>query len=170
MTEARTGGATEEPSAEPTPVPAPPPLARMGIAVLALVGLLIATYMLLHRLGIVGRLICGPEGACEIVQSSRYATFLAVPVPLIGVLGYLVLLVVGVIGLQPPRADDRRVSQLLVVLSGGAVAFTGYLTAVEAFVIHAWCRWCLGSAAIIVLIFACALVDLVRVGRSEEVL
>lgn len=168
MTEARAGAETEGPSAEPTPAPAPPPLARMGVAVLALVGLLIATYMLLHRLGIVGRLICGPEGACEIVQSSKWATFLSLPVPLIGVLGYLALLLVAVLGLQPPWARDRRVSVVLVVLSGIAVAFTAYLTAVEAWLIHAWCRWCLGSAAVIVLILACALVDLVRAGRGEE--
>ncbi len=166
MTEAQAGAETE--AAEPTPALAPPPLARMGVAVLALVGLLIATYMLLHRLGIVGQLICGPEGACEIVQSSKWATFLSVPVPLIGVLGYLFLLVVAVVGLQPPWAGDRRVSLVLVGSSGAAVAFTAYLTAMEAWVIHAWCRWCLGSAAVIVLILVCALVDLVRVGRREE--
>ena len=170
MTEARAGAETEGASAEPTSALAPPPLARMGVAVLALVGLLIATYMLLHRLGVVGRLICGPEGACEIVQSSKWATFLSLPVPLVGVLGYLVLLVVAVLGLQPPWARDRRVSVVLVVLSGIAVAFTAYLTAIEAWVIHAWCRWCLGSAAVIVLILACALVDLVRVSRREEAL
>jgi uncharacterized membrane protein len=49
-----------------------------------------------------------------------------------------------------------------VVLSGLGVLFTGYLTYLEAFVIHAWCRWCLGSAAIIAAIFLAALAGLRR--------
>lgn len=139
----------------------------MAVAVLALVGLLISTYLMLHRLGIVGSLYCGLEGACETVQSSRWATFLGViPVPLIGALGYLVLLLGALAGLQPRWAEERRIALLLVVLSGIAVAFSAYLTAIEAFVLHTWCRWCLGSAVVIVLIFACAIVDLVRFRRT----
>ncbi len=170
MSEALAGAGTEGTAPAPTPPPAPasppPSVARMAVAFLALVGLLISTYLMLHRIGLVGRLYCGIEGACETVQSSRWATFLGlVPVPLIGVLGYLVLLVLAVIGMQPAFANDRRFALWLVVLSGIAVAFTAYLTALEAFVLHAWCKWCVGSAVVIVLIFACALVDLARGGR-----
>jgi uncharacterized membrane protein len=35
------------------------------------------------------------------------------------------------------------------VLSIWGVIFTLWLTSLEAFVIHAWCEWCLGSAAIV---------------------
>ncbi len=169
MSEALAGAGTEGTAPAPTtPEPAPPPsLARMAVAFLALVGLLLSTYLMLHRIGLVGRLYCGIEGACETVQSSRWATFLGlVPVPLIGVLGYLVLLVVAVIGMQPAWARDRRVSLWLLGLSGIAVLFTAYLTAIEAFVLHAWCRWCVGSAVVILLIFACALGDAARSGRA----
>ncbi len=54
-----------------TPAPAPPaPWPRMGLAILSLLGLFIAGYLLLHRLGLVGRLLCGPAGSCETVQAS----------------------------------------------------------------------------------------------------
>ncbi len=148
-------GEREEPRA------ASAPIARRAIAVLSLIGLLISGYLLLHRLGLVGQLICGAGGACETVQTSRWATQLGVPVPVFGVGGYLVLLVLALAGMQPGMAD-RRISLALLVLSGVAVAFTAYLTYLEAFVIHAWCRYCVGSAIVIVLIFLLSIVDLGR--------
>ena len=37
------------------------------------------------------------------------------------------------------------------------MAFTAYLTYLELFVIHAICRWCVGSAVIIVSVLALAI-------------
>jgi uncharacterized membrane protein len=45
------------------------------------------------------------------------------------------------------------------------VAFTAYLTYLELFVIHAICRWCVGSAVIILAILAAALLDQRRSSR-----
>jgi uncharacterized membrane protein len=53
-------------------------------------------------------------------------------------------------------------SRLLAFLAGGAVLFTAYLTYLELFVIHAICRWCVASAAIILLTFGLSLWDLRR--------
>ena len=50
-------------------------------------------------------------------------------------------------------------SRLLPILSGVGLAFTIYLTYLELFVIKAICRWCVGSAVIITLIFIVALLD-----------
>jgi uncharacterized membrane protein len=139
----------------------------MAIAILSLIGVFIAGYMMLFRLGIIGRLACGTGGQCETVQSSPWAAFFGIPVPLIGLGGYVVLLALALVGLPPARAGDRRISLALVGLSLVAVFFTGYLNALEAFVIHAWCRWCLGSAAVIALIFLASIIDLVTVrGRA----
>ena len=48
------------------------------------------------------------------------------------------------------------------MLAGGGVLFTIYLTYLELFVIHAICRWCVGSAVIIVGLFALGLLELRR--------
>ena len=40
--------------------------------------------------------------------------------------------------------------------------FTAYLTYLELFVIHAICRWCVGSALIITTLFVLGLLDLRR--------
>ena len=65
--------------------------------------------------------------------------------------------VTALIGLQPSFLPKRNLSVLLAALATGGLLFTGYLTYLEAFVIHAWCRWCLGSAGIITVIWVAAL-------------
>ena len=126
---------------------------RQAIVVLALVGLLIATSLWLHKIGVIGVLHCG-TGACESVQTSRYAELFGVPVAFVGVAGYAVLFVVGLVGLQPSFATDRRIAVALATLSTAGLGFTLYLTAIELFVLHAICRWCVVSAALITAIWA----------------
>ena len=43
---------------------------------------------------------------------------------------------------------------VLFVAALGGLIFSAYLTAMELFVIHAICWWCVGSATIITLLFA----------------
>ena len=43
------------------------PLARMAIAVLSLVGLLVSAYLSMYKLGYLGAIQCG-TGGCETVQ------------------------------------------------------------------------------------------------------
>jgi len=37
--------------------------------------------------------------------------------------------------------------------------FTAWLNYLEAFVLHAWCEWCLGSATMVLILFVLALLD-----------
>ena len=134
---------------------------RQAIVLLALVGLLVATYLWLYKLGVLGELKCG-TGSCEYVQTSRYADLLGLPVALYGVAGYATLLALGLARLQPRFASDRRVSGLLAALATVGFAFTIYLTTIELFVLHATCRWCLASAAIMSAIWVLSLADLRR--------
>ena len=85
-----------------------------------------------------------------------------IPVSTFGVLGYLALLVVAVMSIQPRWSDSGAIRLMLV---GGAtigVAFSAYLTYIEAFVLHAWCQWCVISAIIMALIFLATLPELRR--------
>ena len=129
---------------------------RQTMVVLALAGLLVATYLWLYKIGVIGVLQCG-TGGCEAVQASRYAELLGVPVAFVGVAGYAALLGVGLVGVQPAFAADRRVTLLLAALATVGFAFALYLTAIELFVLHAMCRWCVVSAAIITAIWVLAL-------------
>src|SRR5205823_6496483 len=132
---------------------------RQAIVLLALAGLLVATYLWLYKIGVFGQLQCG-TGSCELVQASRYAELFGLPVALYGVGGYAALFVVGLTGLQPRFAADRRVARLFGALSTVGFAFTLYLTGVELFVLHAICRWCMASAAIMTTVWLLSLAEL----------
>ena len=140
----------------------------MGIAALSLVGVFVSLYLTLHRLGLIGSLACGIDGGCSTVQSSSYATFAGVPVPFLGLGGYLALFLLALKGASGVD-DERRMAIALLALSAVAFAFSLYLTALEAFVIHAWCRWCVVSAVIATLIFICSLPEAARVRRESIV-
>ena len=145
----------------PGPSGGNPPLNRMALAILSLLGLLVAFYMLTYALGWTGSVICG-IGDCETVQNSPYAHLGPIPVAAFGVAGYLALMVVSLVGLQPGAQGSSKVPRLLV---GGAVlgaAFSLYLTYLEAFVIHAWCQWCISSAIIMGLALLASLPELRR--------
>jgi uncharacterized membrane protein len=140
---------------------------RMGAALLSLTGLFVSAYLYLYKIGRIGTLACG-SGECETVQMSAWSRFAGLEVALIGVLGYAGLLALSLASLQPGLAARRWPATLLAWLAGIGVAFAAYLTYLELFVIHAVCRWCVGSAVIILAIWAVALLDQRRLSRIEN--
>jgi uncharacterized membrane protein len=133
----------------------------MLIAVLALLGLLISLYMLAYALGLAGSLIC-TVGDCEKVQSSPFSRIGPFPVAAFGVAGYLTLMAVSLFGLQPASKGSRLVPFSLLLGGFLGLGFTAYLTYLEAFVINAWCQWCVSSGVIMVLAFFASLPELRR--------
>jgi len=132
---------------------------RQATALLALVGLFVALYLWLHALGFGGPIKCG-TGECETVQTSPWAVLLGLPVAFYGVVGYCALLVVSLVALRPAALPERKWNVVLVGLASVGVLFTVYLTYLELFVIHAICRWCVGSAIIITAIWIVSLLSL----------
>ena len=133
---------------------------RQAIALLALVGLFVALYLWFHALGFGGAIKCGASGGCETVQTSPWAVFLGLPVAFYGVVGYLAVLIIALVSLRPAALAQPRWDRLVLGLSSLGVVFTAYLTYVELFLIHAICRWCVGSAVIITLIWIVSLFSL----------
>lgn len=138
---------------------APAAWPRMGIAVLALVGIFVSAYLSLYHLGGIGTLQCG-FGGCDLVQASEYAYFLGLPVALWGLGGYATIFGVAMAGLQPRWAEHRPIALALLGLSAIALVVSAYLTYLEAAVIHAWCQWCVVSAILVALIFLLSLAGL----------
>ncbi|MEE8572247.1 MAG: vitamin K epoxide reductase family protein [Gemmatimonadota bacterium] len=140
---------------------------RMTIAVLSLAGFFVSLYLWLWKVGVLGTIACG-DGGCETVQLSEYAEFLGLPVAFHGMVGYLVLMIVSLVGLQPRWTERREPTGLLVVFSGIGVLFAGYLTYLEAAVIHAWCWWCVVSAVMITTTFAAGIAGLMSKPRTPN--
>ena len=152
---------------EDTEASAPaPPLNRMVVVLAALLGLLVALYMVAYAAGLTGPILCN-VGHCETVQNSRFSRIGGIPVAAFGAVGYLALLTVGLLGLQPKFIRARWVS--LSLLGGGVigVGFSAYLTYLEAYVIHAWCQWCVSSAILAVLAFLFSFPEFKRMRGSS---
>jgi uncharacterized membrane protein len=122
---------------------------RLVIIVLTVLGLFVAGYLTWSHFS--GEPVyCGQSGSCELVNSSRFAYLGPIPVALIGLLGYLIILVLSLI---PPK-EDRQWPMLLIF--GGAligVILQWYLFYIEVAVLRAICYWCVTSQAIITVIF-----------------
>ncbi len=139
---------------------------RMWMALISLLGLLLGAYLTLYKFGVIGTLACGVS-SCEQVQTSRWSVFLGLPVATWGLGFYALMLVLSIAGMQERYAESRGLALAILVLAGWGALFTGWLNYLEAFVIHAWCEWCLFSAGMVLVIFILAVLDY-RDGRVDE--
>jgi uncharacterized membrane protein len=131
----------------------------MVAALISLAGIFVALYLLLYKLGYVGTLVCA-VGSCEVVQTSKWARFLGLPVAGWGVAYYVATLAVALAGLAPSLADSRALSRAMVAVTGVGVLFSLWLTWLELFVIDAICQWCVGSAILATALFVVWCLDL----------
>jgi uncharacterized membrane protein len=138
----------------------------MLAALLALVGLFVAIYLTLFKLGVIGQLVCA-AGSCETVQTSRWAIFLGAPVAAWGVGFYVVVLALAIAGTTERWEESPQLSLAMLVVTGWGALFSLWLTALELFVIHAICQWCVGSAVIALSLFVVSLLDW-RAVRDER--
>ena len=93
----------------------------------------------------------GGGGGCERVQSSPYAKVAGVPVAVVGLAGYVAVLV-------SLAHSDRSVTAFLGLVGFG---FSAYLTYLELAVIDAVCQWCVASALVMTALAVAAVVRLV---------
>jgi uncharacterized membrane protein len=117
---------------------------RMISASFALVGTLIALYLLLHDLGL-SSMIC-PIAGCDKVQASEYSKWFGIPVAAFGLAGFITLLGLSVIGLFRPRVLNLPIRVLIVTISSLGLIVYIPLTYLELFVIQAICFWCVTSS------------------------
>jgi uncharacterized membrane protein len=134
---------------------------RLDLIALALAaaGVVLAGYLTLvhYRKNL---LVCGVS-SCHTVQNSKYALFAGIPVAVLGLALYLALVLLGLIRLAKPGLSERATIASFALAFAGLL-FSGYLTAVELWVIDAICQWCVVSA---LLIAALAILEGWRVWR-----
>ena len=122
-----------------------------AVPALALLGLIDASYLTFkHFEG--GEVACGiiPGVDCDVVLGSMYSEIFGIPLSLLGALYYLTVLVLGIAYLK------RRKNVLLQLLFG--VTAIGFLTSlyliyIQAFVLNAYCPFCMISALTSIILF-----------------
>src|SRR5215203_2535375 len=131
---------------------------RASIALLALAGVAIPSYLTWVHYHL-GGLVCPlGGGGCETVQKSRYAELVGVPVAVLGLVAYLAVLVTAFV---------RRLiaAAAAAAIALGGLVFALWLVYVMARVVDAWCIWCLASDVVLTLLtVACV----ARVWRETE--
>jgi uncharacterized membrane protein len=144
---------------EPEIMTQSPSFARMALVLLALIGFFDATYLALERL-IPSSMLCPTGGGCEIVAASEYSVLLGVlPVAYLGVIGYCFLFGLGMAWLYREQLLGIPLVKLILPFSAFGLGFSGYLVALQLFVIQAICFWCMLSALIQLVIFGIILFE-----------
>lgn len=127
------------------------------ILTLCIAGLVVAGYLAYVEITQI-EAYCGTEGDCDIVQQSEYARLFGfLPIGVLGVAGYLAILVTW---LGSQRARGKLVVYAALVqlaLATLGVLFSIWLTWLELFVIGAVCAWCLASAILMTALFLACL-------------
>ena len=114
---------------------------RYLILVLAILGMIVSGLALKVHYDDPGKEPCSinDKWDCGVVNHSPYAVMFGVPVAALGIAGYLLIAVLGVM--------RQRVVLLVSVLI--ALAFALYLTNIEKHVLEVWCLYCVISQGII---------------------
>ena len=117
------------------------------VAIVALAGLADATYLTVQAL--TGEtLSCGGSPDCFRVLGSSYGKLGGIPVAMLGALAYFTVFTFATFAaFGYPRAP-----KFLALIAGAMFLTTLWLLYVQAFLLHAYCRYCLFSAAITFLI------------------
>lgn len=129
-------------NSEPIPEVSHPWLYRLA-ALLSLVGLADSIYLTVtHLTG--ENVTCVASSGCSEVLSSAYASVGKIPLGAFGALGYFVAFSLATLAaFGYPRART-----FLAVVVAGMLATTLWLLYVQAFVLHAFCDFCLLSAGL----------------------
>ncbi len=113
-----------------------------SLAVVALLGLADATFLTVgHLTG--DDAVCGSVLGCSTVLGSAYATMWGIPTAAFGAIAYFTVFSLAILA----AFGYARMRELLVVVVGLMFAASLYFLYLQAFVLHAFCPFCLFSAA-----------------------
>jgi uncharacterized membrane protein len=115
---------------------------------LALAGMVLTAYLVLTSWLGQTPLFCDEGSSCDIVQQSRWGTFLLLPTAFWGFLTYAIL---GYIGFRIRNPVLHWKVAWTVSLIG--LGYSIYLNTISLFVIEAMCAYCVGSLLIMAVIF-----------------
>jgi len=154
------------------------PLASVGTVtvavffVVALLGFADAAFLTVeHYRGVIPP--CSITSGCEKVLASQYSVILGVPASLLGALYYLAIALAAFIYLESRHGAGKIESHHSAILKWALFAtVAGFLMSLwfvylQAFVIHSYCQYCLGSALTSTVLFVMAM-DVLRKNENRK--
>lgn len=124
------------------------------IFVFSIIGLAVSAFLTYEYLQPTP-VVCPLTGnGCELVRKSEYSTFLGISIPYLGIIYYLLA---AAISIYLSQSYKRIIDQFRFLSSVLAVGFGIYLTYLEAYVIKAYCFWCVSSFIVSIIVLALSL-------------
>ena len=117
--------------------------------VLAVFGIALSGYLAFENVQDKSGICTGVAKSCHTVQQSKYGKIAGVPVSVPGLLLYAGLAGLAVLWLTNFRGRRILWTQLALLGAFGGFVFSLYLTSIEAFVLDAWCVYCVVSALLV---------------------
>ena len=133
--------------------PLPYPVYFFTVLALALCGLLNSIYLAVSHYRVytdIGyRSFCAISQSinCDTVSQSPFSIFLNLPIPIWGILGYLLFLLILTLA-WGPQAKKIRIWSLLFLVSLGFSLYSALLAWISTFKIHSYCMMCILSYGI----------------------
>ena len=122
---------------------------KVSLLVVSLIGFIDAVYLTAnHYFGVVAP--CFVVQGCEQVTTSSYSQILGIPVALFGAIYYLVVLTIA---LRYAEKKQFKMLQIFHYITVVGLVMSLWFLYVQAFIIEAWCMYCLGSAVSSILLF-----------------
>src|SRR5437870_2705310 len=150
--------ATSKPGRDAITISRPQMVIYSIAALISLAGLADATYLAVQALS--GEtMVCGGSPDCFKVLGSPYARIGGVPIALIGAVAYFSVFSFAILA----AFGYARVRRFLLFTVWSMFAVTLWLLYTQAFILHAFCRYCLFSAAMVFL-----LAGLIVASRSPQ--
>lgn len=113
-----------------------------AIFVLSLAGLAVSLF-LAYEYSKQGPIACPLTGSgCDIVRKSDYSNFSGISLPYLGIIYYLTI---AFLTIWLTQNFNKLINAIRLTMAFFGFGFGAYLTFLEAFVIKAYCIWCLTS-------------------------
>jgi uncharacterized membrane protein len=127
----------------------------------SLIGLLDAGYLSYSKLNSLNLYCSAAVGDCNSVNSSQWSYLFGIPVAYLGFIAYAAILFLLIFG-KKIKLLAPHVDFLFFFITLIGFLFSGYLTFIEATVLHTFCQWCLLSALMITILFSISVIKLAR--------
>ena len=125
-----------------------PPL----IALFAFIGMVDALYLSIKRNA--GPIPCHITRGCTDVLTSKYSAIAGVPLSWIGLAFYLTILSLAVFKIFEDSEHPATLPLAAIFyLTGGGLVVSALLLGIQAFILKAFCEYCLLSAALVLTMF-----------------
>jgi len=137
-----------------------------SLFITAFLGFLDAVYLTTsHYSGVIPP--CYVVSGCEQVTTSSYSMILGIPVALMGALYYVAVLGLTLFYIDKKNPLAIKALRALTILG---LLFTLWFLYVQAFIINAWCMYCLFSALTSTILFILAIVASGKITKENKVI